>query len=66
MSPLPDAAPRVERLRLLKAEVDMDLCSHGVAPSLCIDHKRSKATETTPTDHRTPSTTPDPTQGDAS
>lgn len=51
--PLPDAAPRVERLRAIRAEIAADLCGHGVPRTNCLDH-------------RTPSTTPDPTQGDAS
>lgn len=48
--PLPDAAPRVERLRVIRAEIAADLCGHGVPRTNCLDH-------------RTPSTTPGPTQG---
>lgn len=39
-----DPAPNVARLRALRDEVAADLCSHGVAPGLCVDHRRPIAT----------------------
>lgn len=49
VAPLPDAVAKVAHLRAIKADVDAELCGHGVARTSCTD----KHAETEPSEGET-------------